>query len=152
MDGIRYEELFKRVLVCAHEMEKAVRRSERFDDWSAIEILALRAFQRVPNHALGATELARRLRCSVTYASKMMRRLRGKGLLEEGTSYRTFRSMVLTPEGLERVQTDAECLETFARGVFAPLSDEECRQLLVHLGRVLAGRDRGSGSIHSWRE
>jgi DNA-binding MarR family transcriptional regulator len=138
MAELTCEDLFKRLLACAHESEKALRRVERFEEWAATEVFALRAFQRAPNCAQGAAGLARDLHCSVPYASTLMKRLRSKGLVEDGTAWRTYRSMVLTEEGRARLEVDAGALDSFAQQLFDGFSDENQRHLAGLLGRVYA--------------
>ena len=138
MSAPNHEDLLRRLFVCSHVTTTALRAAEHFDEWTAMKVFALRAFQRVPNYALGATELARSLRCSVPYASKLMKRMHAEGLLQEGTAWRSFRAMVLTPDGEARLTSDAECLESFARQACRDISDEERLTLFLLLGRITA--------------
>lgn len=138
MDEPTPEDLLKRLFVSTHAMMLALRSAQRFDEWSAMEVFAMRAFQAVPNRALGANELAERLRCSVSYASRLMKRMRAKGMLRPGTAYRRFRSMVLTEDGLQRLRGDAQYLEAFARCACEGITDQERRHLLALLGRISA--------------
>ena len=138
MGAPTHEDLLRRLVVCANATTAALRRSEQFEEWTAMTVFAIRAFQKVPNYALGATELARALRCSVPYASKLMKRMRAEGLLKDGTAYRGFRAMVLTSTGQDRVMGDAEYLEAFGRGACDGISDEHRQLLFVLLGRISA--------------
>ncbi len=128
----------RRLVVCATAVTAALRSAERFDEWTAMEIFALRAFQAVPNRVLGVSELARVLPCSVPHASKLMKRMRARGLVREGPVWHSFRSMVLTEEGLEREAADSTYLEAFARAACAGLSQEEEKRLLLLLSCIRA--------------
>jgi DNA-binding MarR family transcriptional regulator len=145
MDDDR-EELFRLLFGCAHQVTLCLRHIEQFDEWSAMEILALRAFERSFNQATCTTAISRRLYSSVPYASKLLRRLREKGLIRPGTFYRGSRGMVLTDAGSERIEQDDSCLESFVGIVFQGLSEEQClqlRKLLLHvMGNVPTPRRR----------
>ena len=144
MTAPTYENVLRRLFACANATTAALRSAEQFEEWTAMRVFALRAFQQVPNYALSATELARALRCSVPYASRLMKRMRADGLLKDGSVYRGFRTMVLTTDGQDRVLGDAECLEAFARCACDGISDEHRHMLFVLLGRISANvRRRG---------
>lgn len=148
MNGRAHEDLLKRLFVCTHATALALREEEQFHEWTAMEVFALRAFQRVPNHALGAKALATAVHCSVPYASKLMKRMHARGLLEQTDPWWNFRSMVLTEKGLARLGSDAECLDVFARTACDGISDEDCQRLLVLFGRIFTNVRARSRSTH----
>ncbi len=146
MGAPKHEDVLRRLFACANATTTALRSAEQFEEWTAMKVFALRAFQRVPNYALGATELARALRCSVPHASKLMKRMRAEGLLMDGSTYRGWKTMVLTSDGQDRLLGDAEYLEAFARAACDGLSDDDCHLLFVLLGRIFANVRRARRS------
>lgn len=140
MDGGRLtdEQLLNLLFKCAHRVSLGLRHSESFEEWSLMEIRALRAFEREWNHVLGATEVAWSIDCSLPYATKLLQRLAARGLIREGVRWRNFRSFVLTEKGLSRLHSDTSELEVFARCTFEGIEEED-RTRFVRLLATIRG-------------
>ncbi len=140
-DGIDDDELFRLLFVCEHATMRALSRVSREEEWSPIEVLVLHMFRR-STCALGPKDIARNLHCSMAYASKVVNKLRGQGLVTDtGGAWGQYLSLAITQAGRDRLRRGAEELSAFARGIFAGLSTKERAVLRRVLGRIHANVD-----------
>jgi DNA-binding MarR family transcriptional regulator len=140
-DGIDDDELFRLLFVCEHATMRALSRVSREEEWSPIEVLVLHMFRR-STCALGPKDIARDLHCSMAYASKVVNKLRGQGLVADtGGAWGQYLSLAITQAGRDRLRRGAEELSAFARGIFAGLSAKERAVLRRVLERVHANVD-----------
>lgn len=117
------EDLFERLFAVHHGVVAAMHHVAGFEEWSAIEILALRLFARSTT-ALSATNISRMLGISLAHASKIGGRLKANGFVTEHR-WRQFRSLRLTPKGTEFLERELPNLTAFVDAVFRELSPTE---------------------------
>lgn len=116
------DDLFERMFAAQHRVLVDMANVSAFEEWSPLEILAMRIFARTP-HALGAIDISRALGCSLPHASRLSKKLKARGLVYE-RRWHQFRSLERTLAGEEWMRRELGNLT------------EESAQLFQLLGRV----------------
>lgn len=130
------EDLFITLFITMHATNIMLANLSGFEEWSAMEVLALRAFQQRDNYVLGTKDIAALLHCSMPWASNVIKRLRKRGYIEQIGRWRQYHSMRLTEAGRARLRSDTDCLRAFTRQVFGGFSREDRLRFGTLLGRV----------------
>lgn len=127
------EDVVERMFACQHRMVVQMREMAGFEEWSPLEVLAMRVFAR-NEMALGATDLERILGCP--HASRLVKSLKARGLVAEHR-WKNYRSLMKTEAGLAWLEREQPYLTAFANQLLGPLSTTERRGLFIYLGRVM---------------
>lgn len=134
MSVVDSDELFERMFAVQHRVLVDMANVAAFEEWAALEVLAMRVFCKTP-HALGATDLAEAIGCSLPHASRLAKKLKARGFVSEHR-WHQYRSLSRTLDGEEWARRELPNLTAFTAGVFADLSLDERRQLYELLGRI----------------
>lgn len=128
------ESLFELMFAVLHRSVATMHHVAGFEEWSAPEVLALRAIAR-SSSALSTADVARALGISWTHASKICGRLKANGLLSE-FRWKKFRGLRLTADGTVFLQRELPNLTAFVRGLFHGLGPDERVILETALQRI----------------
>jgi DNA-binding MarR family transcriptional regulator len=131
---VRNEDLFERMFAVHHRTIAAFHQVAAFEEWAALEILALRLFERSATD-LGAIDIARTLGISFPHASRIAARLKKQGLVSE-RRWKQYRSLRLTAEGKAFLARELQNFSAFADEVFRRVSPADRRLLDQLLERI----------------
>lgn len=129
------EDVVERMFACQHRMVVRMREVAAFDEWSPLEVLAMRVFAR-NEMALGAIDLERILGCSLPHASRLAKSLKARGLISEHR-WKNYRSLMKTEAGEAWLARELPYLTAFANELLAPLTTTERRGLYLYLSRIM---------------
>lgn len=128
------EDLLERMFACHHRVLVGLTNAGGFEEFSPLEILALRIFARNAT-AIGTRDLRRILGCSWGHAARIANALKAKGFVRE-QRFQQFRSLVLTDAGSAHLVRELPYLTSYADAIVRALSPDERRLLYELLGRV----------------
>ena len=132
---IHDEDVLERMFACQHRMVVDMANIAASEEWSPLEILAMRVFARNPM-ALGARDLTRILGCSLPHASRLTTSLRERGLIYQHR-WKNFRSLMMTDKGHRWLARELPNLTEFACEFLLPLTATERRALHVLHSRLM---------------